>query len=232
MIQRSARPGGCPADSTISTEGTNQTASGTATDNAGNSATASVQVNIDKTAPSTTGSYVVGATPDTATVTFNASDATSGINTTTYQVNGGAVQTYNAPFSVTGYGTYTITYRSTDNADNVETTKTLTFTLSAPVANKAVVPLLKCVSGSGKTYTAYFGYRNDNSMTVTIPLGGNNKLSPKPESGGPTTSFAPGLVPQAFSIKFNGKNLTWTLKGPDGLTRTATASSKSTKCSP
>ena len=224
--------GGCPADSTISTEGTNQTASGTATDNAGNSATASVQVNIDKTAPSTTGSYVVGATPDTATVTFNASDATSGINTTTYQVNGGAVQTYNAPFSVTGYGSYTITYRSTDNADNVETTKTLTFTLSAPVANKAVRPVLECVTGSGSSYVAWFGYQNDNSATVNIPLGGNNKFSPKPENRSQPTNFAPGRQIKVFSVPFNGKNLTWTLKGPDGLTRTATASSKSTKCSP
>src|SRR5262249_16501427 len=41
----------CPAPITVTTEGINQTVSGTATDRAGNSASASVILNIDKTAP-------------------------------------------------------------------------------------------------------------------------------------------------------------------------------------
>src|SRR6266853_2165735 len=41
----------CPPSQTVTTEGVNQVISGTATDNAGNTATASVKLNIDKTPP-------------------------------------------------------------------------------------------------------------------------------------------------------------------------------------
>ncbi|MGC2694177.1 MAG: hypothetical protein WA738_00140, partial [Candidatus Angelobacter sp.] len=41
----------CPSPVTVTTEAANQTVSGTATDHAGNSASASVSVNLDKTAP-------------------------------------------------------------------------------------------------------------------------------------------------------------------------------------
>src|SRR3954467_11499907 len=74
----------CPAAVIVKTDGANQVISGTARDKAGNTASTSVTLNIDKTAP------VVTATraPDAARggwsttpviVTFQASDALSGI---------------------------------------------------------------------------------------------------------------------------------------------------------
>lgn len=74
----------CPASQTISTEGASQQVTGTATDNAGNSATASYSVNIDTTRPT------ISASTDRApnangwynapvTVTFTCSDALSGL---------------------------------------------------------------------------------------------------------------------------------------------------------
>jgi hypothetical protein len=44
-------PINCPAPQIVSTEGANQVVSGTAVDKAGNTATASVTLNLDKTRP-------------------------------------------------------------------------------------------------------------------------------------------------------------------------------------
>ena len=74
----------CPSDQTVSTEGANQTVSGTATDKAGNSATASVTVNIDLTAPVVTQTQSPAANAGgwnngPVVVSFDASDALSGV---------------------------------------------------------------------------------------------------------------------------------------------------------
>jgi choice-of-anchor A domain-containing protein len=87
-------------------------------------------------------------------------------------------------------------------------------------------PVLECVVNLGNgQYRAYFGYRNDNSVAVTIPIGGNNKFTPAPENRGQPTSFASGRHYAVYSVEFNGSNLVWKLN-----TRTATASSSSTPC--
>jgi hypothetical protein len=75
----------CSAPTTLSMEGANQSVTGTATDNAGNSASATVSgISIDKTAPSITASR--SAAPNAAgwnnapvTVSFACNDALSGV---------------------------------------------------------------------------------------------------------------------------------------------------------
>lgn len=74
----------CPAPQTVATEGANQVISGTATDKAGNIASASVMVNLDKTPPNITataspGPNAAGWNNTPVTVTFFCSDPTSGI---------------------------------------------------------------------------------------------------------------------------------------------------------
>jgi len=72
----------CPAPITVSTEAANQVNSGTATDRAGNTATASVTLNIDKTPPAVTiSSPANGATLGSSpvTVTGTITEALSGI---------------------------------------------------------------------------------------------------------------------------------------------------------
>ena len=74
----------CPAAVVVSTEGANQVVSGTARDKAGNTATTSVMLNIDKTAPVVTASRspeaAAGAwTTTPVTVTFAATDSLSGL---------------------------------------------------------------------------------------------------------------------------------------------------------
>ncbi len=57
------------------------------------------------------------------TVSLTATDAGSGVAYTRYRVNGGAVATYTAPFTVSAEQTNTVQYWSVDNRGNVETTE-------------------------------------------------------------------------------------------------------------
>jgi uncharacterized delta-60 repeat protein len=116
------------------------TASGTVYDRAGNSASASYSAQIDKVKPVTTASlppvngnngYYVGA----VTVTLSAEDATSGVAVTKYRVDGGPLQTYGAPFTVTAGGVHTVTFYSVDKAGNQEADRSTSFKIdTAPAA--------------------------------------------------------------------------------------------------
>jgi len=74
----------CPAPVTVATEGAGQVVSGTARDNAGNAATTSVTLNIDKTAPAVLASAAPspnanGWNNSPVVVTFTATDGLSGV---------------------------------------------------------------------------------------------------------------------------------------------------------
>ena len=105
----------------------------------------------------------------------------------------------------------------------------LTGAQTAPVR-----PILECVTHDGASlYTAVYGYQNENAIPVTIPVGPKNKFTPSPQDRGQTTVFQPGRTPYdkgAFRVPFSGSNLVWMLKGPDGSTRTSTASATSKRC--
>ncbi len=99
---------------------------GNTEDKAGNSIT----LKIDGNPPTTTvinpispdsGWFVTSGIP----VAFAASDAESGVAATYYQIDGGAAQTYGAPFTADlSTGSHTITYWSVDLAGNVEAKQT------------------------------------------------------------------------------------------------------------
>ena len=106
------------------------------TDRAGNAEAAqSSVVKIDSTAPTT--EAAVSGTPNadgwyqnSARVTLTASDATSGVAATHYMVDGGAQQTYSAPFDVPA-GSHTIRYWSVDVAGGTEQQRTLSVNVDA-----------------------------------------------------------------------------------------------------
>jgi hypothetical protein len=104
-------------------------------DSAGNAETvktAGTQIRIDKTNPTTSGS--LSPTPNGAgwnngnvQVTLAATDSGSGVASTTYSATGAQTissTSYTGPFTISAEGTTTITFSSTDNAGNIETTKT------------------------------------------------------------------------------------------------------------
>ena len=87
---------------------------------------------------------------------------------------------------------------------------------------------VSCVVNGPTAYEARFGYTNENSTTVSIPVGASNRFVPTPAGRGQTTLFAPGRVSQAFAVTGipNGTNLVWVVSHA-GDTRTSTASATS-----
>src|SRR5262249_57811571 len=97
------------------------------TDVAGNTeTTGATSFKIDTTAPSTTaalsGTLQSGWYRSTVTVTLSGSDASSGVAGTFYEVDGGTFQSYSGSFAVSGDGSHTVSFYSTDVAGNTETT--------------------------------------------------------------------------------------------------------------
>ena len=146
----------------IDTEGLH-TVDYNATDALGNvEAVKTTTVEIDTVAPSTAvslGGTLSGAWYTSAvTVTLTATDATSGVASTSYRLDGGAWQTYSAAVSVATDGSHTLEYNSTDTAGNVEATRSESFgvDLTGPTTTMSVAG----TSGSGGWYTS--------AVTVTL----------------------------------------------------------------
>ena len=106
------------------------------------------------------GSIYVSAVKDTLSATDFSPG--SGVASTVYQINGGAVQSYVGPFTISANGNYTVAFHSTDFASNVEGTHSANFTIarwlpetsgtSATLRGISCVSLTKCeVVGSGGT---------------------------------------------------------------------------------
>jgi hypothetical protein len=167
-----------------------------------------------------------------AIVAITGQDPQSGVGNIRYSFDALNFNNYAAPFSI-AYSANPITIYAfaDDNVGNRSGlyTKQFTFTSAAPTL--AVRPVLECVQANANgTYTAKFGYKNDNFVSLVIPVGVNNKFSPLPQNKEQTTVFQPGRIRFAFEVAFNGSNLVWTLKGPDNQGRTSTASADSARC--
>jgi hypothetical protein len=135
---------------TFDKEGKN-TVSYRSTDNAGNIETVkTVNVNLDLTAPVTTAA-VSPAAPEgqngwyvhPVTVTLSANDNLSGVAKTEYSLDGGSTwQAYTAPVTLSQDSKYTVSYRSTDVAGNVEAAKTISFNLDQTAPTITVTGLV------------------------------------------------------------------------------------------
>ncbi|NOU70383.1 DUF4838 domain-containing protein [Paenibacillus sp. LMG 31458] len=99
----------------------------------------SVEVAVDRTPPVTTVN-VTSSVPDgkngwnvnPVTVSLDVYDDLSGVARTEYSLDGGAAWlSYTSPVTFSQDGKYTISYRSIDNAGNIEMPKTVSFKLDA-----------------------------------------------------------------------------------------------------
>ncbi|SEN69737.1 TolB family protein [Lihuaxuella thermophila] len=70
-------------------------------------------------------------------ISLSATDNESGVSKTEYRINGGAWTSYSEPFVLSNEGTNTVEYRSTDQAGNIEQTKSIQVKIdkTAPVLN-------------------------------------------------------------------------------------------------
>lgn len=91
---------------------------------------ATVNITVDSVAPMTS-STLSGTTGQNGwyvsdvTVTMSATDPRSGVNYTLYRIDGGAWQTYSAPFELSQNGTHILEYYSTDVAGNEESVRSV-----------------------------------------------------------------------------------------------------------
>jgi hypothetical protein len=94
------------------------------------------------------------------------------------------------------------------------------------IAMQQFIPTLQCVQNNGGgSYTAYFGYVNDNGVSIYVPIGSKNKFVLTPIDRGQPKLFLPGTHTNVFSVNFNGRDLTWTLDQTS-----VTANKDSTAC--
>jgi hypothetical protein len=131
--------------------------------------TSTYEVKIDTTPPVTTSSGLsltadAGWTNTAATVTLTPSDALSGVSATYYTIDSGSRQTYASHFSVSDPGSHKVTYWSTDNAGNVESSHIgyVNIDTTAPVT-----------TASGLSATAGPAW----SRNATVSLSANDALS-------------------------------------------------------
>jgi YD repeat-containing protein len=114
------------APQTLTSEGMGQSVTGTATDVAGNSASAVVGgINIDKTKPATTATLSglsgnAGWYRGAVTVSLAGTDTLAGVRGIFYALDGGPVQTYSGAFIISGDAVHSLSYWSVDSADNEE----------------------------------------------------------------------------------------------------------------
>src|SRR5205814_1366367 len=115
-----------PANSIVTGEGDNLSASAAVTDTAGNTTAKTVdRIKIDRTAPHTTATAPSGWQNSDVTVDLKASDNLSGVDSTFYRVDGGAKQS-GTSVTVGSEGTHQVAFWSVDKAGNAETAQTVT----------------------------------------------------------------------------------------------------------
>lgn len=211
----------CTGDTTLASAGAWQSAEGTATDEAGNTASATVgTIHIDLTAPVITmtapsGTYTVGAT---ASSSYVCADSGSGVATCTGTVASGAA------IDTSTVGTKSFTVTSTDLAGNASST-TVTYAVHYGFGGFRQ-PLLPPVTTfkSGSTIPVKFTLTNASGGLVTTAV------ATVSVNGGPALGTATWDGAQYhFNLKTKGLPsgpLTITVKTDDGMTRSVTVTLK------
>jgi Coenzyme PQQ synthesis protein D (PqqD) len=95
-----------------------------------------------------------------------------------------------------------------------------------------LIPLLECVDDNGDgTYTAHFGYLNQTSATINLPIGPKNMFVPGQLDFGQPTAFLPGEHLAVFSVVFPAtEELKWMLKADGDKRHQVVASATSDAC--
>lgn len=171
-------------DATVSAEGADQSVEHTFLDLAGNATDASVgAISIDLTAPTTTASPSPAANAggwwnSAVTVSLAASDNLSGIASTEYALDGGGWTPYTTPIAVSTAGIHVLQFRSTDKADNQETTRALTIRIDliAPEAFIRFDPATKDIGVFGLDALSGVADPMDATLAATTAGSGNTEL--------------------------------------------------------
>ena len=111
--------------------------------------------------------------------------------------------------------------------------------LVAPVVARGgggnnLIPLLNCVHNNGDgTFTAHFGYLNQTSIPIGVPIGPMNMFVPPPSDRGQPSVFQPGEHNFVFQVTFDGsfgQEIKWMLKADGDRRHQVEASATSEPC--
>jgi hypothetical protein len=184
----------CPKAIVVTTEGAGQEISGTARDRAGNTATASITLNLDRTPPAMTAARepeanALGWTDGPVQVTFEASDALSGL----------APGTLTAPITFSTNGKRTAVGRATDLAGNVGTVKLpgINIDLRNPGITVALSPAVTSNGWRTAPVTAHFTCTDGGSGIASCPA---DQVFPNDGTGQTVTGTATDNVGHSKTV--------------------------------
>lgn len=100
------------------------------------------------------------------------------------------------------------------------------------VAKPTIGVFAQCVTVTGSTYSATFGYENDGATTAIIAIGARNGFADGRDDRGQPTEFVPGRVGAAFTVSGIplGATPEWTVVSPSGTSATARATPTGPDC--
>jgi hypothetical protein len=159
----------CQEPVVVTTEGANQSVTGHAADNAGNTASATVSgISIDLTAPASSMSAPSTWQTQDVPVTITATDSLSGVAATYYTVDGAAQQS-GTNFTIPGEGAHTVTFWSVDAAGNTEAAQTGTVLIdrTAPTIDGAPDRAANAAGWYNASVTVSFTCSDDTSGVAT-----------------------------------------------------------------
>lgn len=100
------------------------------------------------------------------------------------------------------------------------------------INDAAITPVFECIyEASRHRRYARFGYDSDNTETIKIAVGHNNRFWPYPKFRTQPDLFQPGDQSGVFEVRlprFGG--VIWQLRGPDGISRLAYAPQNGVRC--
>jgi hypothetical protein len=131
----------------------------------------------------------------------------SGVANVVYQVNGGTITTYSGAFAVSTVGVNSVSFHATDNAGNVESTQTTSFTIVSGTSTSVVSSLDPAPLGKVVTFTATVSPSLVGSPTGSVTFkDGATVLATKTLSGGiakyATSTLAKGS--HSITATYNG----------------------------
>lgn len=185
----------------VTSEGAEQIITGTARDAAGTVGTGSIVISMDKSAPVTT-AVVEGEGGESGgdpsgvrwylndvSITLDAADPLSGVETTVYSLDRGRTwRPYNGPVAFTREGEHRLLFRSTDAAGNTEDIQTLVVKIdrTKPILLAIVNPLIltpannKLIPVHAHVFGTDIGSGIDSIELTSITIYDNNGSSPVP----------------------------------------------------
>jgi Tfp pilus assembly protein PilX len=164
-------------------------------------------------------------------VSLSASDTLSGVQNSYYRIDGGAIQTYASPFSISASGQHAVDYWSTDIAGNSEATRSLSIkidtiapvvsaTASPSTAPKNPRPVTVTISGSVTDGTSGAGNAN---YSVVDEYGVTQPSGPVTLQANGNYSFTLSLPATKTGQDKDGHLYTITVRGFDQAGNSASA---------